>query len=128
MRVVSVTVGSTTRGAKIADDDGEEQLWQPFEVDKSQGVLVLYMQREEPVLKLASPPTGFPPRDQLARDFDVLRNAGIVLSDAKREEFTLAPGIELVFLPDGRTVVGDDSTGRLARWVMEQASAARRGK
>ncbi|HEY4239249.1 MAG TPA: DUF6602 domain-containing protein [Kofleriaceae bacterium] len=106
--------------AKVDDRrDDEPQSWEPFNVTRAQGILVLYLQRE-PEIDLSSPPSGFPPRHELAEDLGILAKAGVVLSDAKRERFKLAPGVEHVFLPDGRAVVGDNSSGRLQRWLLKK--------
>jgi hypothetical protein len=107
--------------AKVEDEPDDAELWEPFEVTKAQGILILFLQREAPVIDITSPPAGFPTREVLAADFDLLQKAGLVLSDAKHERFTLAPGVELVFLPDGRSVAADNSSGRLTRWVVISA-------
>lgn len=90
--------------------------WAPTELTDTQGILMLFMQKNGE-LDLTALPAGFPPREQVTRDLLVMQHDGLSACDATRQRFHLVQGVAVVFAPDGRVLAGDDSSGRLRRWV-----------
>jgi hypothetical protein len=107
----------TPMTARQLADGPDHMEWAPVELDDEQNVVLDRLCREDvhttdPQLLAFLAQAGRDPEEF----FRSLIDTTLVASDGSRLELTTVQ-CQIVILPDGRIVAGENSTGRLERWV-----------
>lgn len=97
--------------------------WEPVRLTDEEAVLVNWLCKKEEI-DLDSPPSGAPPREQLKALLLRLASTGLVgaVAGSHSRYRLLTTECRVVCLPDGTVVAGENSSGRLDRWVLEQVA------
>lgn len=98
--------------------------WEPAVIDEIQSAVLSYLGAEGEVDIDSEEFANFAglarvSKEQLLQD---LLSTHLVFIEAQRRLRFLTYGCDTVFLPDGRIVAGENSTGRLTRWALKQPS------
>lgn len=102
--------------------------WEPARLTTEEAVLVTWLCKNDE-LDLDKPPSDAPPRKQLEALLHRLASTGLVgpVAGAPSRYRLLTTECGVVCMPDGTSVAGDNSSGRLTRWVLEQQANRKKG-
>lgn len=105
--------------------------WEPIEVSKDESILLSFMGREEnhDEFDMDNPrPDDWPPESQLLKTLDGLRKSKLVGIDPARPRVhrLLTRNLVTVWLPDGRTMAGENTSGRMERWLNKHIAESKK--
>jgi hypothetical protein len=97
--------------------------WEPAVITEIQSAALSYLGAEGEVDIDSEEFAKFAGLAQVAKEqfLQDLLSTNLVFIDAQRRLRFLTYGCDTVFLPDGRIVAGENSTGRLTRWALKQS-------